>query len=55
MNSTILPGTKLGKHCVVGANSVVSGEFPDYCVIVGAPARIVKHYDFEIHKWVKEK
>ncbi|WP_242035554.1 DapH/DapD/GlmU-related protein [Alistipes indistinctus] len=44
-NACILPGTRLGRGSVVGANSVVRGVFPDYCVIVGAPARIVKRYD----------
>jgi hypothetical protein len=29
----------------VGTNAVVRGTFPDYCVLVGAPARIVKRYD----------
>ena len=37
----------------IGANSVVSGIFPDYCVIVGAPAKIVKRYCFEQQKWRK--
>lgn len=55
MNTVILPGTYLGMHCVVGANSVVSGSFPDYCVIVGAPARIVKQYDFDKKEWIKVK
>jgi acetyltransferase-like isoleucine patch superfamily enzyme len=41
-NVVILPGTKLGSHCVVGANSVVRGSFPDHSVIVGAPARLVR-------------
>lgn len=49
----IQAGTKLGRHCVVGANSVVRGDFPDYCVIVGAPARIVKRYDLEQKIWVR--
>lgn len=53
MGAAIMAGTKLGKQCIVGANSVVRGEFPDYCVIVGAPARIVKKYDFETGKWEK--
>ena len=44
-NVCILPGTRIGRGSVVGANSVVRGVFPDYCVIVGAPARIVKRYD----------
>lgn len=51
MNSVILPGTKLGNHCVVGANSTVSGFFPDYCVIAGSPAKIIKQYDFNLKRW----
>lgn len=50
--SVILPGVHIGKHCVVGANSVVTHDVPDYCVVVGAPARIVKQYDFVINKWL---
>lgn len=49
----IQAGTILGKHCVVGANAVVKGEFPDYCVIVGIPAKIVKRYDFVTKEWKK--
>ena len=39
-NSVILPGTKIGHHSIVGALSVVKGEFPPYSLIVGAPARL---------------
>lgn len=49
----IQAGTHLGKQCVVGANSVVRGVFPDYCVIVGAPARIVKTYNQVTKEWEK--
>ena len=35
-------GCKIGKHCVVGANSVVNKDVPDYCVVAGAPAVIIK-------------
>lgn len=49
----IQAGTILGKHCVVGANSVVRGHFPDYSVIVGAPAKIVKRYNNETKQWQK--
>lgn len=52
-NAVILSGTIIGKHCTVGANSVVSGVFPDFCVIVGAPAKIIKRYSFEQQAWVK--
>ena len=42
--SVVLPGSRIGKHVVVGANSVVSGELPDYSVAVGSPARVVKQW-----------
>lgn len=47
----IQAGTILGKHCVVGTNAVVRGTFPDYSVIVGIPAKIVKRYDLERKEW----
>ena len=39
--SYILPGVHIGKGCVVGVNSVVTHDLPDYAIVVGAPARIV--------------
>ena len=53
MGAAIMAGTVLGKQCVVGANSVVRGTFPDYCVIAGAPAKIVKKYNEETQSWEK--
>ncbi len=49
--AAIQAGTKLGKHCIVGAGAVVRGEYPDYCVIVGNPAHVIKKYNFETKKW----
>ena len=43
----VLPGARIGKHVAVGANSVVTGVLPDYCVAVGAPARVIKQYSEE--------
>ncbi|HCH4060368.1 TPA: DapH/DapD/GlmU-related protein [Vibrio parahaemolyticus] len=51
--SVIQAGTKLGKHCIVGANSTVKGNFPDYSVIVGSPGRVVKRYCEERGIWVR--
>ena len=49
----IQAGTILGQQCIVGANSVVRGVFPDYCVIVGSPAKVVKRYNIESQIWEK--
>lgn len=40
----VLPGSKIGKNVAVGANSVVTGELPDFCVAVGSPARVIRQY-----------
>ena len=32
----------IGKHSVIGANSVFTKDIPDYSVAVGCPARIIK-------------
>lgn len=42
----------IGRHSVVGANSVVTCSIPPYSVVSGNPARIVKQYDFSKGKWV---
>lgn len=55
INTTILAETYIGKHCIIGANSVVKGKFPDYCVIAGNPAKIIKKYNFEQKQWEKVK
>lgn len=46
-------GAKIGKHCVLGSNSVVTKDIPDYCVAVGIPAIIIKRYDFATQSWRK--
>ena len=42
INAVIVGNVKIGKHCVIGANSVVTKDVPDYCVAVGSPARVIK-------------
>lgn len=41
MNAIILMGAHIGKNSIVGAGSVVSGEFPENVVIAGNPAKII--------------
>jgi virginiamycin A acetyltransferase len=35
----------VGKHCVVGAGSVVTKPLPDYAIAVGVPAKVVRYRD----------
>jgi acetyltransferase-like isoleucine patch superfamily enzyme len=51
--TVVLPGARIGRHVTVGANSVVVGELPDYCVAVGAPATVIRRY-VEGQGWVRE-
>lgn len=43
INTVIVGNVKIGKHCVIGANSVVTKDVPDFCVAVGTPARVIKN------------
>jgi acetyltransferase-like isoleucine patch superfamily enzyme len=47
----VLPGATIGRHVVVAAGSVVTGDLPDHCVAAGAPARPVRRWDG--HDWAR--
>jgi acetyltransferase-like isoleucine patch superfamily enzyme len=51
--AVIQAGTILGNQCIVGSYAVVRGIFPDYCVIVGIPAKIIKRYNVMTKVWQK--
>jgi acetyltransferase-like isoleucine patch superfamily enzyme len=44
-------GASIGKNSVIGANSVVTKNIPDYCVAVGSPAKVIKKYNVEKQIW----
>jgi acetyltransferase-like isoleucine patch superfamily enzyme len=43
VNSVVMPGVKLGHGCVVAAGSVVTRSFPNYSVIGGIPAQLIRY------------
>ena len=44
-NATILPGVTVGEYAVVAAGSVVTKDVPDYAVVGGNPAKLIKMLD----------
>ena len=52
-NVVVVGNVRVGKHCVIGANSVVTKDIPDYSVAAGIPCRVIKRYDFEKEEWVR--
>lgn len=47
-------GACIGKNCVIGANSVVTHDVPDYAVAAGIPARVIRQYDPESKSWIRK-
>lgn len=47
-------GARIGKNCVIGANSVVTSDVPDFCVAVGVPAKVIRQYDPDSCSWVRK-
>lgn len=50
-NSVITAGVRIGKHAVVGGGSVVTKDVPDYAIVAGNPAKLIKQYNFQTKNW----
>lgn len=52
-NVTIMPGVTIGEGVVIGGGSVVTKTIPDYCIIGGNPAKIIRYRNIELFKNLK--
>jgi acetyltransferase-like isoleucine patch superfamily enzyme len=52
-HNVCVQGASIGKGCVIGANAVVLQDIPDFCVAVGAPARVVRRVDPQSGRWAR--
>jgi serine acetyltransferase len=43
IGAVILPGVTVGRNAIVAANAVVTKDVPDYAVVGGVPAKIIRH------------
>ena len=47
----VLPNVTIGKHSVIGSNSVVTKNIPPYSVAVGATAKVIRQYNHKTNCW----
>jgi acetyltransferase-like isoleucine patch superfamily enzyme len=51
-HAAILAGVTVGQNTFIGANAVVTQSVPANAVVVGNPARVIRHYDHQRGAWV---
>ncbi|WP_071461735.1 DapH/DapD/GlmU-related protein [Polynucleobacter asymbioticus] len=52
-NVVITQGVSIGSNSIIGANSVVTKNIPPNVIVAGAPAQIIKKWNFLTNEWVK--
>tara|TARA_R110002050_G_scaffold97132_1_gene202059 strand:- start:9658 stop:10215 length:558 start_codon:yes stop_codon:yes gene_type:complete len=52
-NVTLVPGVSIGEGAIVGAGSVVTKDVPDFAIVGGNPAKVIKYRN--VQKFLKLK
>ena len=47
INVTILPGVTIGEGSIVAAGSVVTKDVPPFCMVAGAPAKVIREFEMD--------
>ena len=55
VNASIVGDVHIGHGCVIAANSFVTKNIPDYCIVAGSPATIIKMYDTITRQWIRTR
>ncbi len=45
-NVVVTSGVTIGRRCVIGANSVVTEDVPDFAIAAGAPAKVLRRIEY---------
>ena len=45
-NVVVTSGVTIGRRCVIGANSVVTEDLPDFSIAAGAPAKVLRRVEY---------
>ena len=54
-NSVIIQGLRIGTHSIIASGSVVTRDVPQFSVVAGNPAKIIKQYNQQTGLWEKTK
>jgi len=54
-NAVIVAGVTIGKNSIVAAGSVVTKSVPDFCIVAGNPAKVLKAYNHDSNEWERAK
>jgi acetyltransferase-like isoleucine patch superfamily enzyme len=52
-NAVITAGVQVGRFCIVAAGSVVTKNVPDYSMVGGNPAKLLKQFNHQTQQWDK--